>query len=356
MRELVELKLLVDECDLTLKVSLHVAGIAFDTEKHCSAIADLCKTQLECTSILSEALDRQGFDAEVFAEFPSSLSLIIEILAQNALPEPPNEVSNHAYGHTQRELVYRLTRILATDPKLSAGEELRRLRGKPELKPWAIHIDGCYFDQERIASTANFEPAGPEAVANVLANEAPANARDMAELIREHLILVAQKIQFEETNLLELFYQSNGGKAKKSKTENACRDVLQSLLRDRMLQRKVQIEKESYAAGDKRADLQGSMIVRTSRIVVPVEVKKNSHPDVWTAWRDQLERRYSANPSAEGMGIYLVLWFGGKTKISPDGSRPTSAKHMAEILSALIPIDRRWHIAGLVIDLSRDLR
>jgi len=50
----------------------------------------------------------------------------------------------------------------------------------------------------------------------------------------------------------------------------------------------VQIEKESYAAADKRADLQASTIADGRRIIVPIEVKKDDHPEVWTAWRDQV--------------------------------------------------------------------
>jgi len=35
---------------------------------------------------------------------------------------------------------------------------------------------------------------------------------------------------------------------------------------------------------------------------------------------------------------------------------PTSAEHVAKLLNALIPADRRLQIVGLVVDLSRDLR
>lgn len=356
VRALIETRLLTDESDLALKISLHVAGIPFDTVKHCSAIDHLYKVYPESANYVSEGLDQQGFDVETFANSSSSLGLIIEILARSSMPEIITDSSDYTHGHRRREIVYRLTRMLAADPALAAGEALRRLRAIPELEPWAVHFDGCYFDQERIARMANFEPPSVEAVAQVLANASPANARDMAELIREHLIVIAQKIQFEETNSLELFYQPTGKKTNRPKAENDCRNVLHDLLRDRLLKKDVQIEKESYAAGDKRADLQGSAIAKTGRIVVPVEIKKDNHPEVWTAWRDQLERRYSASPYAEGIGIYLVLWFGHSTKAAPNGTKPKSAKHMAEMLSAVIPDDRRWHIVGLVIDLSRDLR
>lgn len=127
------------------------------------------------------------------------------------------------------------------------------------------------------------------------------------------------------------------------------------LLRDRVVLQHVQLEKESVAAAEKRADMQATVIVQSERRISPVEIKKDSHKEVWSAWRDQLEPRYLRNPAAGGVGMYLVLWFGHKTKVGPDGQRPRSAQEMAESLNALIPAEYTAHIVGLVIDLSRQL-
>ncbi|UUZ69404.1 hypothetical protein LP416_07880 [Polaromonas sp. P2-4] len=246
---LIEEKLATDESDSALQISLHVAGIPFDPEGHSSAIADLCNAHPEYVISLGKAIEQQGIDLEAFMKSPSSVGRLTAVLAKGTSPVWPTEDSDLTYQHSRRDIVYRLTRIMAMDASLAAGNELRRLRAMPELKPWAVHLDGCYFDQERIARAANFSSPDPQAVANVLANAAPANARDMAELMREHLVLLAQKIQFEETNLLELFYQPDSKNTKKPKTENDCRDVLLSLLRDRMLLRKVQVEKRATLQG-----------------------------------------------------------------------------------------------------------
>jgi hypothetical protein len=155
-------------------------------------------------------------------------------------------------------------------------------------------------------------------------------------------------------NALEWFYRE-GTKGKEPKIENDCRDVLLGLVRDRITQQGASFDKEAYAAGDKRADLRGSF-VRSARMSIPIEVKKDNHPEVWTAWRDQLHARYTANPEAGGVGIYLVLWFGVKTKPGPHGRKPKTAEEMASMLNDLIPGEFRQTTIGLVIDLSRSVR
>ncbi len=42
---------------------------------------------------------------------------------------------------------------------------------------------------------------------------------------------------------------------------------------------------------------------------MPIEIKKDSHPDVWKAMHDQLMAMYTIDPETDGYGIYLVLWF-----------------------------------------------
>lgn len=101
--------------------------------------------------------------------------------------------------------------------------------------------------------------------------------------------------------------------------------------------------------------MQTTIIAQNGRRILPVEIKKDNHPEVWTAWRDQLEPRYMRNPAAKGIKIYLILWFGHKTRRGPNDERPRSAKEMADNLGRLIPPEYDSHLVGLVIDLSRSL-
>ena len=74
-------------------------------------------------------------------------------------------------------------------------------------------------------------------------------------------------------------------------------------------------------AGETRADIEAIC----AGFNVPVEIKKNSHPELWSALRTQLIAGYTNDPATGGYGIYLVLWFGAdKTTRDADGTRPAN--------------------------------
>lgn len=60
---------------------------------------------------------------------------------------------------------------------------------------------------------------------------------------------------------------------------------------------------------DKRADI---VLLNSAKQKLPIEVKRDYHPDLWTACENQLDRLYTRDPQAQGYGIYLVFWFGDK--------------------------------------------
>ena len=49
---------------------------------------------------------------------------------------------------------------------------------------------------------------------------------------------------------------------------------------------------------------------------LPVEAKRHYHKDVWTAPSTQLQG-YANASDADGVGIYLVFWFGVEFKAPP---------------------------------------
>ncbi len=368
-RRLVESKLAEPTISDELAVALHVAVLRFDPEAHCQALLNLCEIKPELTKVLGDALvNRRRDEIACLASAPEHAGRLAELLASGSTFERPVEAVDFTSSDREREAALALIRGIAGQASEGAGSELRRLRELPALGGWAVYLDSLLYDHERVANKASFVAVSPALVAQALLNNAPANARDMAELISDHLKQLAKKFQFDESNWIENFYRPaavpktgksgarKGTRATKPKIENDCRDLIHGFLRDRVLPLSVQIEKEGYAAADRRADLQASTIADGRRIIVPIEVKKDDHPEVWTAWRDQLAKRYSSNPAADGMGFYLVLWFGYNSTRAPDGCKPTSAEHMAKLFNALIPADRRAHVVGLVVDLSRALR
>jgi hypothetical protein len=113
------------------------------------------------------------------------------------------------------------------------------------------------------------------------------------------------------------------------------------------------VEPEGHMAHDKRADISAAVPGRK----ILCELKRDYHPDVWTAAQTQLERFYVHDPDAHGFVVYVVFWFGANRPSlipAPPGgqARPKSAADMAAMLRSLLPKDRTARIAVLVIDVS----
>ncbi|TFV27736.1 MULTISPECIES: hypothetical protein [Bradyrhizobium] len=84
-------------------------------------------------------------------------------------------------------------------------------------------------------------------------------------------------------------------------------------------------------------------------------MKRHFHPDVWTAAATQLQH-YASDPGADGMGIYLVFWFGNSVKstaVRPDGrGRPNSAEEMEAMLIEDLDADLVDRTDVIVFDVS----
>jgi hypothetical protein len=136
--------------------------------------------------------------------------------------------------------------------------------------------------------------------------------------------------------------------------ENTCRDRLMEMLRTPLAQRSVLIRPEDQHANATRADLGlwGWLEGKGQTFRVPIEAKREDHRDVWSAWSDQLEG-YAADQRAQGVGIYLVFWFGVNQKTNPRTStKPTGADEMRQMLVDAIPAEDRHRLSVFVLDLS----
>lgn len=338
---------------LALRMGLFVT----DPQSQIDAIETEASKRPDGTYLLAKAFEQRGQGAyDALALHPAIAARIIRVLASAPSIRTPSDDESYdsPYNH-QSAVLQRIAHLLAASLSPDAEQALRELRQDPALESWRSWLGALYFQRDRKVKNHQYVPPMPVELLNVLANKAPANSRDMAELLRDHLSHVAQRIHFEETNLLDLFYERDKKGVLTPKSENSCRDVLLGLLRDSLALRSVQIEKESVAAAEKRADMQATIFAQSGRRILPVEIKKDSHKELWYAWRDQLEPRYMRNPSAEGVGVFIILWFAHKTKVGPHGQKPKSADQMAEMMSAHIPAEYAGHIVGLVVDLSRGL-
>ena len=114
----------------------------------------------------------------------------------------------------------------------------------------------------------------------------------------------------------------------------------------------VDVQPEGRYANDKRADLR----IAYRDFQIPVEIKKNGHPRLWSTVRDQLIARYTRDPATDGYGIYLVLWFGeapGRGTPPPAiGTRPAGPDALGRRLKEELPPEEARKIAVCVIDVN----
>ena len=244
---------------------------------------------------------------------------------------------------------------LATSPEPEAGAALHRLAGDEALHRWRHHLRMACDRQAVIARDSSYRRPELEAIRATLDNLAPANAADLAALAFDRLNELETTIRHANTNDWSQYWnQDSYGNLTTSKAENDCRNNLLSHLRP-LLPNGVDAQPEGQYAANRRADIRLSC----SGFHVPVEVKKNSHPALWRAARDQLVAKYMQDPATGGHGIFLVLWFGDgeKSPLDETGTRPSSPEELRQRLEVrlakqLTPEQAR-RIAVQVIDVSR---
>ena len=119
--------------------------------------------------------------------------------------------------------------------------------------------------------------------------------------------------------------EDSRGRPTAPKHEESCRDAILSDLQLYLPNGINAALPEGHYADDKRSDMRIAYL----DFHVPVEIKKNSHPGLWSAIRSQLIDSYVREPSTDGYGIYLVFWFGKDcTQPSPVGKLPASPQEL----------------------------
>ena len=248
-------------------------------------------------------------------------------------------------------LVHELIQHLAASPTREASDALGRLLEDRGTSRWRGVLLPARGAQRVVRRDAGYRHLDVEQVCRTLNGGAPANAADLAALVKDNLCELAVKIRTGNTDDWRQYWnERDNGKPGTPKHEDACRDALLSDLRERLPQG-VDAQPEGQYARDKRADMR----VSCRDFQIPVEVKKNGHRDLWTAMQNQLIRQYTIDPATGGYGIYLVFWFGpGDTQTPLSGPRPASPKELKKKLEATLTEDQARKISVCVIDLSGD--
>ncbi|MDR3391169.1 MAG: hypothetical protein P4L77_05480 [Sulfuriferula sp.] len=280
----------------------------------------------------------------------SALARLVELLGPSCSNQRLNGVVTAAIQMS--DMVRSYINTLGGNPDEAATRELERLISLPELLHWRNELRGALHDQRIARRKATFRHLSIENVSRTLANLQPASAADLAALTFDHLRDIAGKIRDGSTDDYKQFwsYGDNNKKLEKPKPENDCRNVLLSDLQVRLAPLDIDAQREGSYADDKRADIRVSF-GGTNGFNVPIEIKKDTHDDLWRSIHEQLIPRYMRDPGTDRHGIYLVFWFGGKGMKPPsNGKKLYSATELEERLRETLTPEENHRIQICVID------
>ncbi len=339
---------------LGMDVGQHVywltAGLLIAPQEYLAQVQSFVgKSQLRASHLYALLSDmRTGRSLTSEQDVPTT-TYLVELLGPLAQPHWSGR-SNEAYWVTTSmemgQHVEKLISSLASNPDTCATTALVRLRENTALNQWHDSLDRALADQNITRRKALFQPVSAREACQTLANLSPSNAADLWALTVDHLEILAREIRDGSTNDYRQYWAGTS-----PKVEDDCRDALLSDLKGKLNPLSIQAEAEGRYADAKRADIK----VMAGRFHIPVEIKRESHSDLWKAIPEQLIARYGREAASDGYGIYLVFWFSKGIKAGPvDGGRkPKSPQELRTRLEATVPHTLRHKIAVIVVDCSK---
>ena len=280
-----------------------------------------------------------------------ALGLLVRLVGSTV---GPDEQWKEGWGVTPAmeasRLVGDLIQRLAASPAKEASNALDELLTDPELSSWHDELSQAQDTQRVIRRDAGYRHPEIAQVCRTLNGGTPANPADLAALLMDWLQKLAVQIRTGNTDDWRQYWNVDShGRPVDPRPEESCRNALLSALRER-LPDGVRAEREGQHANDKRDDIW----VSRHGFQVPVEVKKNTNRNLWSAPRNQLIAQYTSTPGSDGYGIYLVFWFGKEhTQPPPSGDRPGNPDELRERLEATLTPAEARKISVCVVDVSR---
>ena len=246
------------------------------------------------------------------------------------------------------DLIAQLLRRLASVAHRDATYALSVLTTDPALSRWRGQLEQAQSAQRTIHRDAAYRHPSVEQVQSTLSNRSPANAGDLTALLLDLIDEIAIRIRTGNTDDWRQYWNEDShGRPEMPKHEESCRDALLSDLRER-LPDGVDGQPEGQYANDNRADIR----VGYEDFNVPIEVKKSTHRDLWSALKGQLIAKYARDPATSGYGIYLVLWFGDGVAPPPHEGGPTTPNELRARLEETLSEEEARRISVFVMDVS----
>lgn len=294
--------------------------------------------------------DRRGTGGSILDAIrdPIALADTIEMLGSAFRPSTTDGFVTLEMAMSDR--IHNLISQLGSLGDDEASHALQRLVDDPQLVAWKERLTWSLERQRVVRRDASYHHPTIGEVRSALSDQAPANVADLAGLLVDRLRDISDRMRGGNSDPWRKYWNEDEyGRPTIPKHENSCRDALLDALQSRVPAEVDAVREGSYAA-DRRADIR----VSSGAFNVPIEIKKNSHVDLWSALRGQLMSRYTTDPATYGHGIFLVLWFGkDKTTRPPDGESPKTPDELEERLAADLTPDEARKVSVIVVDVTK---
>ena len=351
LNSLIHSRLQLKSLDVAQRIYWLSAGVILDADPYLDALTKcVAGKEIRVGHLGAFFYREQGESSKLGDLSIHTRARLVEIIAPSCKPD------RHADGlvtadMNRADLVRNWIHTLATSPDPTATQELQRLAALPEMYQWFEQLGQARLQQSTVARDFSFVHPSHAQVAETLYQGLPANAADVAAIVNEVLAGIGKDICTSDLNLYRQFWNVDSyDRPQTPKPEEACRDALANLMRERLTRFQIECTAEARHINEKRSDI----LCTFSTWAIPIELKKDSHKALWRGITEQLLAKYSIDPRAQGHGMYVVLWFGGgKEMPAPSsGRKPTTAAQLLQRLKEQLPAERLKLISVHVIDCS----
>ncbi len=351
---LIEEKLYLRSMDIAQRVRWLAAGLIVAPDKYLEPITAFTDGNEIRVRHLADFLADRHDQWSAIDNLPIAVSgLLVRLIGGFFAPYELDGLSSISPAMNAADFVSHLINRLGSQPGKEATDILDTLSANPELSRWQSALQHAQFEQRAVRRESSFSHPDIRQVSETLNNRSPANAGDLAALTVDVLRELAHWIRNGNTDdYLQYWNKGRDGQADFPKHEEECRNALLSDLQQRLAPLGIDAQPEGRYADSKRADIRVAF-GGAEGFQVPIEIKKNSHANLWRAIHQQLIARYTRDPLAHGFGIYLVFWFGpDMTQPPASGPIPHTASKLEARLRSTLTSDENWKISICVIDVS----
>ncbi len=337
--------------DMPQRVYWLTAGLILDPDVYEKNLWEYVGNSWKKVQLISAFLGRRPlYESSFIKSLPThTLGRLIEAAVPHAVFDHyRQEMVFSNLGSDLADHVHTLISILSGRGSVESLNEIDRLLDLPTMSPLKGTLEIARHTLQQELRKQQFDRLSLDQVTTILQNKAPANAADLFSLTLAHLADIARDIRESNSDRYRPFWTETDDN--KPKKEHSCRDVILSSLKERFASVGVQCYPEVDAVGDKRTDI---LLSYKTEFELPIEVKGEWHPYLWSGIQDQLINQY-VNSRSDGYGIYLVLWVGGEYQPSPKdgGKKATSPGDLEARLQAMVPIAHQSQIKVVVLDVS----